>query len=69
MIRHGVRRRYVQVSGGLALVPEDPPLLPGDLEIDLSGLEHDDEPSVCRVRTNPIDQSALEALIALTRKP
>ncbi len=52
------RRRCIAGPAGLALVPEDPPLAPGDIEIDLSGLTEDRIPA----RYHRIDEVALAAL-------
>lgn len=57
------RRRIVTCATGLALVPEDPPLLPGDVLIDLSGLVEDRVPAT----HNRIDEVALEALMSGVR--
>jgi hypothetical protein len=63
------RRRYVDGPAGLALVPEDPPLRPGDLEIDLAGLTEDSIPELAAPRTiTPrIDEVALAELVARSR--
>ncbi len=58
MIRHCL----VTTSTGMALVPLDPPLLPGDVEIDVTGLA---EPET----THPLDEVAVEAFRRAARKP
>lgn len=54
-----IRHRVITGPGGqLALVPVDPPLLPGDVLIDLSGLTDDRIPTTAQ----RLDDLAIAAL-------
>lgn len=50
-------RRMIKVADGMALVPVDPPMLDGEVEIEV-------EPAIPRTKTPTIDEWALAALVA-----
>lgn len=59
-------RCIVKTATDMFLVPVNPPLLEGDIEIDLSNLTEDRVP-VSRTTTPRMDEAALRDLIERTR--
>jgi hypothetical protein len=62
-----VTRCIIRTATDMFLVPLDPPLSPGDIEIDLSNLTEANVP-LSRTVTPRMDEAALRDLVERTRK-
>jgi hypothetical protein len=61
-----VTRCIIKTATDMFLVPVDPSLSPGDIEIDLSNLTEDNVP-LSRTTTPRMDEAALRDLVERTR--